>query len=156
MAVQTSISSAPADGLAGQMATTEGAAFTSRLAEEAIAPGIFVCPGATNPETTCRLPDSADDVDGTAHTLIGVTALDPYRTAANYADGDAVRIVTKGEVFVTVTAAASLVGGNVYVVHTTGAVRGTADAGATLITGAKFLTAGTGVQKIQLNAPFDA
>ena len=154
MAVQTTVSLAPADGLAGQMATTEGAAFTSRLAEETIAPGLFVVPGDTNPETTCALPDLVGEVDGTAHTPVGVAVLDPYRTSADYVDGDAVRICTQGEMFVNVTAAASLVGGGVYVVFTTGAVRGTADAGATLLPNAVFLTAGTGVQKIKLNSPF--
>jgi hypothetical protein len=123
------------------MATTEGAEFTSRLAEETIAPGLFVCPGDTNPSTTCALPDSANDVDGTDHTPIGVAILDPYRTSASYTDGEAVRICTKGEVFVTVTAANSLAGGKVYLVHTTGAVRGTADAGATVLPNAVFKTA---------------
>ena len=154
MAVQTTVSLAPADGLAGQMATTEGAAFTSRLAEETIAPGLFVVPGDTNPETTCALPDLVGEVDGTVHSPVGVAVLDPYRTSADYVDGDAVRICTQGEMFVNVTAAASLVGGPVYVVFTTGAVRGTADAGATLLPNAVFLTAGTGVQKIKLNSPF--
>lgn len=154
MAVQTSISASPAVGLAGQVASTEGAEFTSRLAEETIAPGLVVCPGDTNPETTCALPDSADDIDGTAHTPVGVAVLDPYRTSASYTDGEAVRVMTKGELFVNVTAAASLVGGKVYVVFTTGAVRGTADAGATVLPNAVFLTAGTGVQKVRLNGPF--
>lgn len=156
MAVQTSVSAAPADGLAGQMASTEGAEFTSRLAEETIAPGLFVNPGDTNPDTTCRLPDTADDVDGTDHTLLGIAVLDPYRTSADYTDGESVRICTKGEVFVTVTAAASLAGGKVYVVHTTGAVRGTSDAGATVLPNATFKTATSAgeVGVIQLNAPF--
>ena len=156
MAVQTSISSGPAVGLAGQMATTEGASFTSRLAEETIAPGLFVNPGDTNPDTTCRLPDTANDIDGTEHTLLGVSVLDAYRDSADYTDGESVRICTQGELFINVTVAASLSNGDVYVVEVGGTVRGTADASATLIQGAKFLTAGTGVQKIKLNAPFNA
>ena len=154
MAVQTSISSGPAVGLAGQLATTEGAEFTSRLAEETIAPGLFVVPGDTNPETTCALPDAAGEIDGTAHTPVGVAVLDPYRESADYTDGASIRILTKGEMYVNVTAAASLVGGKVYVVHTTGAVRGTTDAGATVLPNAVFLTAGTGVQKIKLLGAF--
>lgn len=141
MAVQTSVSASPADGLAGQMATTEGAEFTSRLAEETIAPGLFVNPGDTNPNTTCRLPDTANDVNGTEHTLLGIAVLDPYRTSASYTDGESVRICTKGEVFVTVNTAASLAGGKVYVVHASGAVRGTADASATVLPNAVFKTA---------------
>lgn len=154
MAVQTTINQSPAVGLVGQMASSEGAAFTSRLAEETIAPGLVVAPGDTNPETTCALPDSAVDLDGTDHSAVGIAVLDPYRESADYTDGESVRICVQGEMFVNVTAAASLVGGGVYVVFTTGAVRGTADAGATLIPNAVFLTAGTGVQKIKLNGPF--
>ena len=156
MAVQTSVSSAPAVGLVGQMASTEGAEFTSRLSEEAIGQGIAVCPGDTLGEVTCRLPDDAGDLNGTQHQLIGFTVLDPYRTAAAYADGDTVLIMSKGEMFVSVTAAASLIGGDVYVVHTTGAVRGTADGGATLVTNAVFVTAGTGIQKIRITGQMGA
>lgn len=153
MAVQTTIDQTPADGLAGQMATTEGAEFTSRLAVEAISPGFVLVPGDTNPETTAKLPDAATEIDGTAHTAVGIAVLDPYRTSADYADGDAVRICTKGEMWINVTAAASLVGGPVFVVHTTGAVRGTTDVGATQLPNAVFLTAGTGLQKIRISSP---
>lgn len=156
MAVQTSVSAAPAIGLAGQVASSTGAEFTSRLAEETIAPGLLVVPGDTNPESTCALPDAAGEIDGTTHTPVGFAVLDPYRTSADYTDGESVRIMTRGELFVTVTVAASLVGGKVYVVHATGAVRGTADASATVLPNATFKTATSAgsVGIIQLNGPF--
>lgn len=138
MAVQTSISAAPAVGLAGQMASTEGAEYTSKLAEETIAPGLCVNPGDTNPENTCRLTDGANDVDGTEHFLLGIAVLDPYRESADYVDGESVRIVTKGDVLVTVTTNTSVVGGAVFCVVASGAIDGTTG---TAIPGAKFLTA---------------
>lgn len=151
MAVQTSISQSPAVGLKGQMATTEGAEFTSKLALEAIVPGDFVI---LNGENTCELPDVTGEVTG--GVALGFAVLDPYRTSADYADGEAVRICTKGEIFVDVTVAASTVGGPVYVIHATGKVRGTADASATALPNAIFLTAGTGPQKVKLTSPLGA
>ncbi len=156
MAVQTSVSSAPAVGLVGQMASTEGAEFTSRLSEEAISPGAPVCPGDTLGEVTCRLVDGANDIDGTEHQLIGIAVLDPYRTAKEYADGDTVLIMTKGEMFVTVSTAASLINGDVYVLEAGTGFRGTADATATLVTNAVFVTAGTGIQKIRITGQMGA
>jgi hypothetical protein len=151
MAVQTSISAAPAIGLKGQMATTEGAEFTSKLALEAIVPGDVVIHAGDN---TCELPDVTGEV--TAGTAAGIAVLDPYRTSADYADGEAVRICTKGEILVDVTVAGSTVGGPVYVIFTTGKIRGTSDAGAVALPNAVFLTAGTGVQRVKLTGPFKA
>jgi hypothetical protein len=129
------------------MATTEGAKFTSKLAEEAIAEGLVVVPGDTNPATTCRLSDEAGEINGTIHTAWGISVLDPYRTASAYADGEEVLICTEGEIWVNVVTNASLVGGAVFCVVASGTIDGTTG---TAIPGAKFLTAGTGLQKIRL------
>jgi hypothetical protein len=135
------------------MASSEGASFSSRQAEETIAPGLVVTPGDTNPATTCALPDSAADLDGTDHMAIGVAVLDPYRLSADYVDGDAVRICVKGDVWVNVATNAAKAGGPVYVTATTGAVDGTTG---TQLHNAVFLDAGTGLVRVRLNGPFTA
>jgi len=134
------------------MATTEGASFTSRLAEEAIAPGICVTPGDTNPTTTVRLPDAADDINGALHFPIGVSVLDAYRDSANYADGDNVRICVKGDIFVYVTEAVKA-NGPVFVTATTGAFSGTTGV---QLYNAAFLDASSGAEvvRVRLNGPF--
>lgn len=135
MAVQTSINVAPADGLAGQMATSEGANYSSRQADETIAPGLLVVPTGDN---TCALPDAAGEVDGTTTFSLGIAVLDPYRVSADYTEDEHVRICVKGDIFVTV-AGAAVAGAALEVDPLTGIPT----VGGTIVPGATFLTSGT-------------
>lgn len=133
---QTTITTDPGDGQAGQLATSADYQITSKRAEGAVAVGLVVVQGTTEDE--CKVPGVTGDVsDG---GVLGVSRLVPTRESADYADNEYVEIVQEGEVYVLVNTTDSVAGDPVYVVHADGTIRGTADASATVLPNAVFKT----------------
>lgn len=96
---QTTITTNPAVGQAGSLASTlDGCEIITKVAAEAIVPGCFVVLTADD-ETTCELPDATGEAAGPRG--LGVALHDPNRTTANYAVGDMVQILTRGEIWVS-------------------------------------------------------
>lgn len=96
---QTAIQANPSVGQAGSLASALGYKVVSKVAAEAITPGVFVVLTADD-EHTCELPDATGEVTGGRG--LGVALLDPTRETAAYAAGDVVSILTAGEIFVLV------------------------------------------------------
>lgn len=152
---QTSITQNTPKAAPGLIADIGFNDFLSRLAHEAIAFGKFV---RLDGEAKCRLPGEAAHVTGGLRGGFAVRDLAREQTLAGvteYKEFDAVSIMRKGRVWVTVEDAVA-VGGAVFIRVTTvggdtvGNVRSDADTDmmvdrATQLAGAKFLTdAGAG------------
>ena len=99
---QTTISTNPAIGIAGQWADAQNGANQSigKVAVETIPAGCGVVVTAAD-EDTCELPDATGEVAGTATAarFLGI-ALRPMDGSASYAAGEVVRIATVGVVWV--------------------------------------------------------
>jgi len=150
MAVQTSVTAAPTVGLNGQVASTSGAEFASRLCEGAVPVAALVVKGTA--DTQARVPGAATEFDGTGGSALGLAVLDPFRTSAAWTDEEAMKIITRGEIFVSLVNA-SVAGTDVFVGAATGVLDGTTG---TKLPNAVFTTTGTGVQIVKIGDTLSA
>lgn len=92
---QTTFTTDPGPGQAGQIASSADYQLNSAFAEGAIAPGLFVVRG-TDPETQAEIPSATFDADA----ALGFAWLDPSDLSpASYEDGLPMTYLEKGEVF---------------------------------------------------------
>ena len=139
---QTSVSSAPARGYAGQRADSGIKHDDSFAAEGTIVAGQPVLRG-TDPQTQVIAIADSDTVDGS--TLAGFALLDtsrPFDATAPIADDDSVAVRRQGRIYVQVSDAVSA-GDPCYVGNLTaqlGDIEGAAGTGLVLVSGARFVT----------------
>lgn len=117
--MQTTMTDAPAAGLAGMIADTGNREIVSRIVEDAggIAPGTFVTKGTA--DYHAAQIDAAGDVSS-AGVLLGVAVLDTSRAPGTpqYAQNDQIPILRKGRIWVQ-SETAQAYGATPYIRHAT-------------------------------------